>query len=106
MLVLNMEACFLQGVRLTVVLRLAMVYHKQAVSFVKTERSDLLVLLEELFEGFLVQSVVHIRVPLKSGLEESSVSPAGSGGVLLEAHVVVRQSWELASLPAEVTLVP
>ncbi len=63
-------------------------------------------LFEELLESLLVQSVVHIGVPFKSWLEEGSVSPAGGAGVLLVAHIVVRQSGELASLPAEMSLVP
>ncbi len=63
-------------------------------------------LFEELLKSLLVQSVVHIGVPFKSWLEESSVSPARGAGVLLVAHIVVRQSGKLASLPAEMSLVP
>ena len=62
--------------------------------------------LEEPFECLLVQSVVHIGVPFESWLEESCVSPACAAGVLLVALVVVRQTGKLATLPAEVALVP
>ena len=68
--------------------------------------SDLLVLLEEFLEGLHVQAVVDIGVPVEGRLMDGSVPPASGGGVLLVAHVVVRESGELAALPAEVALVP
>ena len=71
-----------------------------------TARSALAVFLEELFEGLLVETVVDIGVPLEGRLEQSSVSPASAGRVLLVAHIVVRHPGQLATLPREVALVP
>ena len=68
--------------------------------------SNLSVLLEETLEAFHLEAVVDIGVPLEGRLEESSVSPSPGSRVLLVAHIVVRQSWQLSALPAEVALVP
>ena len=63
-------------------------------------------LLQELLETFHLEAVVNIWVRIKSRLHNSRVSPASCNGVPLVAHVVVGESGQLASLPAEVALVP
>ena len=70
-------------------------------------RSDLPVFFLEALEALKLETVVDIGVPLEGRTEESGVSPAlGTEGVLLVLHIVVREAGKLATLPAEVTLVP
>ena len=64
------------------------------------------VLLKELLESLDLKTVVHVGVPVESGCVNHRVSPASTGRVLLVAHVVMRESWKLSSLPTEMTLVP
>ena len=64
------------------------------------------VFLKELLESLLVESVVDIGVPLESRLIDRTVPPASRCRVLLVAHVIVVHPGELASFPAEVTLIP
>ena len=62
--------------------------------------------LEESLESLDLQAVVDIGVPFERWLIQGACSPASGRGVLLIFHVVVRHARQLASLPAEVTLVP
>ena len=68
--------------------------------------STLSVLLLESFEGLHMETVIDIWVPFESWLLKGGVSPASAHDILLILHIIVRQSGELATLPAEVALIP
>ena len=63
-------------------------------------------LLEELLESLHLQAVVDVGVGVKCWCHDGRLPPACCHEVLLAAHVVMRESGQLASLPTEVTLVP
>ena len=60
-------------------------------------------LLKESFNLLHMHSVVCVGVPLQSWCVKVSVSEACGVGILLVLHIVVRHSWELSTLPGEVT---
>jgi len=68
--------------------------------------SDLLMLLDEFFESLQVDTVIDIGVPVEGRSVEDSVSASGAHQKLLILHIVVRESWELSTLPTEVALIP
>ena len=63
-------------------------------------------LLVEFLETFHLEPVVDIWIGIERRLHDCRLSPAGRDGVLLVAHVIVRKSGQLATLPAEMTLIP
>ena len=60
-------------------------------------------LLKESFNLLHMHSVVSVGVPFESWRVKVSVSEARGVSILLELHIVVRHSWELSTLPGEVT---
>ena len=68
--------------------------------------SDVSVLLEEPFESLQPETIVDIGVRFQGWRQDCTVPPACRGGILLVAHVVVRETRKLASLPTEVALIP
>ena len=51
----------------------------------------------------LVHVVVLVLLPLESRSEQHLVSPCTSADVLLDLLIIVAESWNLTSLPGEVT---
>ena len=54
----------------------------------------------ELSDVFLMHEVVMILLPAESSAIEKLVPHAGVANVLHDSKIVVRQSWNLASLPS------
>ena len=61
--------------------------------------SDLTMFVQELLDVFHVHSVVDIWVPLEGRFQKPCLSWGSLHDSLLVPHVIVRQSWELSSLP-------
>ena len=59
-------------------------------------------LLHKSSDIFLVHEVVLILLPVKCWAIEHLVSPGSTTNVLLDLHIIVCQSGDLASLPGEV----
>ena len=60
-------------------------------------------LLKESFNLLHMHSVVRVGVPLESWRVKVGVSVARGVDILLVLHIVVSHSWELSTLPGEVT---